>query len=285
MAEPKTIWVLAGGGSLGAVQVGMLKALAEAGIACHAVIGSSVGALNGAFFASRPDAAGVAELAHIWCGLRREDVFPLSLPSALGRWLTGAGAVSSRRGLERLLGRALSITRLEDAALPLTVIATDLLDGNEVRLSRGAATPALLASAAIPAVFPPVCHHDRWLADGGIASNTPIAAAVAQGAKRILVLPTGMSCALQAPPRGVVATALHALNLLIMRQMVDDIRQFSSQAKIVVVPPLCPLDVSIFDFSHTGELIERAEASTHTWLDGGGAEEAAAPTALLPHRH
>ncbi|MBX6419586.1 MAG: patatin-like phospholipase family protein [Nevskia sp.] len=210
MAEPKTLWVLAGGGSLGAVQVGMLKALVDAGVACHGVVGASVGALNGAWFATRPDAAGIADLARIWCGLRREDVFPLSLSGVLRCWLSGTAAVSSPKGLHRLIRQELPLSDLERARLPLTVIATDLLDGSEVHLERGAAEPALLASTAIPGVFPPVCHERRWLVDGGIASNTPIAAAVAQHAERILVLPTGMSCALQTPPRGVIGEALLA---------------------------------------------------------------------------
>jgi len=118
--------------------------------------------------------------------------------------------VSSPKGLHRLIRQELPLCDLERARLPLTVIATNLLDGSEVHLERGAAEPALLASTAIPGVFPPACHERRWLVDGGIASNTPIAAAVAQHAERILVLPTGMSCALQTPPRGVIGEALLA---------------------------------------------------------------------------
>lgn len=285
MAEPRTAWVLAGGGSLGAIQVGMLKALVDAGVRLDSVVGASVGALNGALFAARPDAEGVAALERVWHQLRREDIFPLSLPGVVRRWLTGSGAVSSPLGLERLIRRSLPIRRIEDARAPLTVIATNLLDGTEVRLRQGAAEPALLASAAIPGVFPPVRHDERWLADGGIASNTPIAAAVAQGAERVLVLPTGMSCGLRAPPRGVAGSVLHALNLLIMRQLVDDMRRFGGTHQIIVVPPLCPLDVNLFDFSHTAELIRRAEAATHAWLDGNGLATQDIPDALKPHHH
>ena len=83
-AQKKTAFVFAGGGSLGAVQVGMLRALMHAGVSADFVVGSSVGAMNAAYFAGAPNAAGVDKLEKIWRGLRRHDVFPLSLRSVLG---------------------------------------------------------------------------------------------------------------------------------------------------------------------------------------------------------
>src|SRR5258708_8663559 len=79
MGTPRTAFVLAGGGSLGAVEVGMLQALVERGIAPDLVVGASVGAINGAYFAGRPDCAGVESLGAIWRSLRRGDVFPIGL--------------------------------------------------------------------------------------------------------------------------------------------------------------------------------------------------------------
>jgi NTE family protein len=151
-------------------------------------------------------------------------------------------------------------------------------------LSSGDVVAALLASAAIPAVFPTVTIGGRPLMDGGIASNTPIAAAVALGATRIIVLPTGTSCALQAPPRGAVAMALHALNLLSMRQLLADIDRFAGRCELTVVPPLCPMATHAYDFSRTQDLIRRAEQSTHDWLRDGSPGTNPA-WALLPHRH
>ena len=118
----------------------------------------------------------------------------------------------------------------------------------------------LLASAAIPAVFPVVSIDGRHLMDGGVANNTPISTAVDLGATRVVVLPTGMSCGLVGPPRGAVALALHALNLLIMRQLLKDIERFAHRTELVVLPPLCPLTTNTYDFSQTHELIHRAEA-------------------------
>lgn len=116
-------------------------------------------------------------------------------------------------------------------------------------------------------------------------SNTPIATTVELGASRVIVLPTGIACALAAPPRGVVAVALHALTLLIARQLVADVERLRDRAEIVVVPPLCPLDVSSYDFSRGGELIDRAAESTARWLDAGGLRTPSITGPLQPHHH
>lgn len=279
-----TAFVLAGGGSLGAVQVGMLKALARAGIAPDFVVGASVGAINGACYAASPDIAGVERLENIWLRLRSADVFPFSLLDTALCLLGRRSHLARPHRLNALVESELPFRRLEDARIPCHVVATDALDGSEVVLSSGDAAPALLASAAIPAVFPPVVVEDRALIDGGIASNTPIAAAYALGARRIVVLPTGTPCALAAPPRGAMASGLHALNLLSMRQLLADIDRFAERCELQVVPPLCPLGVSTYDFSRTRELIDRAHAATRDWLD----DDARNPDprwALLPHRH
>ena len=201
-----TAWVLAGGGSFGAIQVGMLRALVAYGLAPDLVIGSSVGAINGAYFAGAPDAAGLSQLEAIWCGLRRSTVFPLAWRSMLGLQASGGFAVDPS-GLRRLLEQGLPYQALEDASVPMHVVATDLLGGGTVAVSRGPAVDAVLASCAIPAVFPPVRIGEQYLIDGAIASNTPISVAVELGAKRVIVLPTGFACALESPPHGAVHLA------------------------------------------------------------------------------
>lgn len=281
---PGTAFVLAGGGSLGAVQVGMLKALAEAGITPDFVVGASVGALNGACHAGAPDGRGVARLDAIWRGLRRADVFPLtlggSLPCALGR----RDHVARPRRLRALIRAGLAFRRLEESRIPCHVVATDVLDGTEVVLSSGDAVDALQASTALPGVFPPVEIGGRALMDGGISSNTPLAAALSLGARRMFVLPTGSSCALGSPPRSALAMALHALNLLAMRQLLADIDRFADRCELVVVPPLCPLEVHAYDFSRSATLIDRAFAATREWL-AAGPPRRDPRWALLPHRH
>jgi NTE family protein len=177
-SAPRTAFVLAGGGSLGAVEVGMLEALVEAGVQPDLIVSCSAGAVNGAFFAGRPDAGGVRALRAVWEGLRARDVFPFSpLGSLLGALSLRDHLVDSGP-LARLMKRHLAYRELEAARVPVHVVATDVLTGREVVLSRGPAVPAVLASAAIPGVFPPVRIGDAHLFDGGIASNTPIAAAL-----------------------------------------------------------------------------------------------------------
>ena len=281
----KTAFVFAGGGSLGAVEVGMLRALVQRGVQPDFVVGSSVGAINAVQFAADPTPEGVERLERIWRTVRREEVFPVSPLGALLRLLTRRGHLVAQTALRRLLERHLPVRQLQDTVLPCYVITTDLLSGTEVRLSAGPAVDALIASTAIPGIFQPLCRAGRHLVDGGVTSNTPIASALDLGASRVIVLPTGAACALDAPPRGMVAVALHALTLLIARQLVSDVERLRDRAQMVVVPPLCPLAVSSYDFSRGGELIDRAAESTTDWLDGGGLRNPSMTSSLQPHHH
>jgi NTE family protein len=279
-----TALVLAGGGSFGAVQVGMLRALVAYGVVPDLVVGSSVGAINGAYFAGAPDAEGVARLAAIWRGLRRSEVFPFTWRALFGL-LARRDSVVDPGGLRGLIEKRLPYRNLEQAAVPLHVVATDLLGGGAVRLSSGPAVDAVLASCAIPGAFPPVRIGERHLIDGAVAANTPVSVAIELGAKRVIVLPTGHACSLETPPRGAIASALHAITLLISHQLTVELERCRDQAEIITVPPLCPLAVSPYDFSRAGELIDRATAHTDRWLDRGGLTRQRVPGALLPHTH
>ncbi|MGY4816672.1 patatin-like phospholipase family protein [Pseudomonas chlororaphis subsp. piscium] len=285
MHPTRTALVLAGGGSLGAVQVGMLRALLEKHVVFDLVVGASVGALNGAYFAARPNARGVAELADFWRGLHKADVFPFSFIDALSSLLKRRGCLLPSSALASLVRRVLPVTRIEDTELPLHIVTTNLLTGAEELLSSGSVEQALLASAAIPLVFPWVQIGDKLLVDGGVASNTPIAAAVSLGATRVIVVPTGFGCACPRPPSGLIALALHTLNLMSMRQLVRDIELYSPQAAIHVVAPLCPLGISVFDFSQTEQLLQRAHRQTLTWVEEGGLLRTGVPGALQAHTH
>jgi NTE family protein len=278
-----TAFVLAGGGSIGAVQVGMLRELLAQGMKPDLVVGSSAGAINGAYLAGSPSLAGVERLETLWRGLQRRDVFPLTWRGVIGA-VTRRGSPLDPGGLRRLLETHLPRRELEGTPVPLHVVATDLIGGGLVALSRGSAIEAVLASCAIPGAFPSVRIGERELVDGAVASNTPIRTAVELGATRIVVLPSGYACALEAAPRGPIAAALHALTLLIAHQLVADLERCGARAEIVTVPPLCPLAVSPYDFSHAGELIERAAVQTRRWLERGGLDNARIPGALRPHQ-
>jgi NTE family protein len=266
-----TAFVLSGGGSLGAVQVGMLQALSERDVRPDLLIGTSAGAINAAYIAGHGTGRDALDaLARIWCSLRRRDVFPFD---PLRHLLAIAGtrpALCADTNLRRLIAANVPYRNLEDAPIPVHIVTTDLLSGREVLLSHGDAVSAVLASASIPGVLPPVVREGLTLVDGGVANNAALSQAVALGADEVYVLPTGFACALTRPPSSAIGAALQALTLLIEQRLVIDVAHFTAHADLKVLPPLCPLAVSSADFSRAGELIERARLATGDWIDSGG---------------
>jgi NTE family protein len=264
----ETAFVLSGGASLGAIQVGMLHALYERRIKPDLVVGASAGALNGAFIAARPKSvATAAELADTWIELRRGKVFPLNPLSGLFGFAGLRRHMVPDSGLRALIEEHLSVDRLEELPTPLHVIATDVLTGSELRLSEGPLLEAVLASAAIPGVLPSIEWQGRELMDGGVANNTPISHAIELGARQIYVLSTGHACELETAPRGALGMVLHATSLLVHRRLVEDIVRYRDAAELIVLPPPCPLDVQPMDFGRAESLIERALAESRRFLD------------------
>jgi NTE family protein len=282
--QPKTAFVFAGGGSLGAVQVGMLRSLTAHGLKPDMVVGSSVGAMNSAYYAGAPTVEGVARLETIWRCLRRRDVFPIT-PLVLLGLMRRRDFLLGSEGLYRLVHAHLPYRNLEEAKIPVHIVATDLLSGEPVVLSQGSAAQAIVASTAIPAAFAPVKVGRLYLADGAITSCTPVKIAVERGATRLIVLHTGYACARETPPQGAVANALHALTLLISRQIRSELEGLDETIAYHVAPPLCPLMGSPYDFSQTAELIERAAARTDAWLADGGLERREIPHEMNAHKH
>ncbi len=281
----KTAFVLAGGGSLGAVQVGMLKALVSRGIRPDLIVGASVGAINGAYFAAAPDSEGVRKLEAIWTGLLSQNVFRFSTLKGLLRLFLHHDYLMDQSAIQRLIELNLPYQSLEEASVPCHVVATDIIDGHEFVFSEGPATTALLASTAIPAIFPPVVVGNHFLVDGGVANNTPISTAIDLGATRVIVLPTGFDCVLVNQPHGAIAIALQAMNLITARQLVLDMERLAGKAELIAVPPPCPMTVSPFDLSQSAALIERAAAVTDCWLNEGGMKRGGVPASLCPHAH
>jgi NTE family protein len=279
-----TALVLAGGGSLGAVQAGMLGALTAAGESFDFVVGASVGAINAAYFVADPSAAGARKLEAIWRTITRNDVMPVTLATAMNL-VRRRGYLFDNIRLRALLERYIPYRFLEEAEIPVHVVATDVLSGDEVVLSEGPVVEAILASAAIPGIFPPVHIGGRDLVDGGVANNTPISIAIRLGAARLIVLPTGFACALRSPPKGAAARAMHAISQLVSRQLVNDIVYYAGKAQICVVPSLCPLEISPYDFSACASLVDQSEAKTRAWIAGGGLQSSGAPESLLEHGH
>lgn len=280
----RTAFVLAGGGSLGAVQVGMLLELAADGVRPDLIVGVSAGALNGAFLALDASSAMVERMAELWGRVRTRDVLGLSFGTLLG--LVGLrGHLADARGLRRLLEAELPYRQIDAAPIALHIVAAEQTTGVEVLLSSGAVIDAVLASTAIPGVFPPVRINDRMLVDGVVATGTPIASAVRLGATRLIVLPCGFTCVDTAVPRHPVGRAMHAITLLGARQLRQDYLHYGNRVALRLVPPLCPLARSCYDYSHGAELIALARASTRRWLDEGGLERDGFPEPLYVHVH
>jgi NTE family protein len=255
-----TAFVLSGGASLGAVQVGMLRALVEREIAPDLLVGTSAGALNAAFISGHgATVPGVRALEAVWGRLQTRMLFPVSPRHALHALAGHRGALCSDRGLRHLLDRYLTFDVLENAPIPLVVVATDLLTGREVPLQTGDARRAVLASCAIPGIFPTVEHEGMALVDGGLANNTAISQAVAAGAEKIYVLPSGYPCALSEPPRSPLGAVTQALAILMHQRLVADVARYADdEVDLIVLPPPCPLDTSPANFGRAHKLIGAA---------------------------
>jgi NTE family protein len=280
----RTAFVFAGGGSFGAIQVGMLQALAERGVTADLVVGSSVGAMNGAYYAADPTLENVNRLAEIWKGIRREHVFPITMSTLAGFFLKRDFLVS-HSGVRSLIRKHLPYENLESAKIPVHIVTTDIVSGETVILSDGPADDAIVATTAIPGVFAPVKYDNLFLSDGAISSNTPVRVAIMKGASRLIILPTGYACAGQSPPVGAVANAIHALTLLIARQLIEEIESIPATLHYSVVPPLCPLTGSPYDFSMTEKHIDRARLATRQWIESGGLERGGIPDSMRAHKH
>jgi NTE family protein len=251
-------FVLSGGASLGAAHAGMLHALYERDIRAELLVGASAGGINAAFLASRPQSVDAAhELGRMWCSIGRGDVFPASpLTACLGVLGVRDHAVPSAP-LRRLIGRHLEIQRLQDGGVPLHLVAADAATGEEVLLSEGPAVEAVLASAAIPGVFPAVRWGDRCLVDGGIVNNTPISHAIELGADQVFVLPAFGARRHTEGRRGALAVGTAALARLVSRRFEEDLVRYADAAELIVLPAPST-EIPPTDFDHAEELISES---------------------------
>jgi NTE family protein len=183
-----TAFVLGGGGTRGAAQVGMLTELVERGIRADRVFGASVGAVNGAAYCADPTPEGMERMEKVWLNLRAEDVFPQGRVHGPWMFFQQRPSIHPNTGLREVIEKGVLCDRIEDAVIPLEVIATSLRDGREHWFSEGPLVDAVLASTAIPGIFPPMAAGDDVLIDGGVVNNVPISRALAAGATTIYVL-------------------------------------------------------------------------------------------------
>lgn len=278
----RTAVVLSGGGNRGALQVGMLRALVEAGVVPDLVVGTSIGAVNGAAFAGLPTLEGVYLCADVWRRLEANDVFPRRRFQGSWRFLDKRPGVYSLDGLRKVVAGYLRFERLEDAPVPLLVVATRLDDGAEEWFTRGDALEAILASAALPGVFPPVEIDGHRYVDGGVVDNVGISAALQAGAEVVYVL--SCSClespapAFQRPFEAMFAAFSVALSARLRR----DLAAVPDDVDLVFVEPGAPVAADLQDLSRTDDLIEEGYQAARDALDTYAREKAAAERAGGP---
>ncbi len=262
-------FVLPGGASYGAAQVGMLRALLEAGIKPDFVIGTSAGALNAVGFAVDPTLDGVRALDAAWREARRSKIFRLSPVSVTYGLIGRRNYLINPRGLREWIVQHLDLQRLEHTLLPAHVVTTDVDTGDPVVLSHGSAVEALLASCAIPAVFPPVEIDGRLLMDGGVAADTPVPEARELGATVMFVLPTYSTETVPgrpARPHSAIQMGLHAIGQLLGHATFDVMAGTTDAADVYLLPAPPSGGIAPFDLSGAADLIDRAYELARTWL-------------------
>ncbi|MBM6401720.1 patatin-like phospholipase family protein [Phycicoccus sonneratiae] len=196
-----TAFVLGGGGVLGATQVGMVRALAEAGVVPDVVLGTSIGALNGAFVAADPTPAGAARLAEVWDAVVREGVFVENPVKQAARAARSRTHLLSNAPLRHVVDEYLPVSTFEELAVPFQCVAACIEDASAVWFSAGELVWPVVASCSVPGLFPPVVIDGRHLLDGGLVHSIPVGRAVQLGATRVFVLQVGRVEQPLAPPR------------------------------------------------------------------------------------
>ncbi len=263
-ALPRPVAVAVGGGGVfGATHVGVGYALEQRGFVPDLIVGTSVGALTGAIAAAYPHCAS-RRLNDVWAHVRRHQVFPLGyLPSRV--------SLFADHGLRRLIAQAELPQRIEDMAVPFTAVAMDLDTGGRALLRSGDLESALLASAAIPGILPPVHRDGRTLVDGGLVAQVPALAALEVGAASVVVLSTGPESSPLRPPMprhrmgSVVARAGRARW---QHQVERDLHEVSQHIPTIVLPTGIDEWPAPWDFGHSQRLISTAFDTAGSFLDG-----------------
>ncbi len=245
-------FVLGGGASFGAVQVGQMRALVEAGVRPDLVVGTSVGSINGAMVALDPD--GIERLGAIWERITTALVFPGGWLSRLRTLQANRAWLSDNRGLMSLLEEHLPTRDFGRLRLPFAAVAADYVTAETVVLSRGDLHRALLASSAIPGIFPPVAVGGRLLVDGGIVANVPLRQAVDLGAASAVVLDCGLWGMTTGAPTTLVEVMLRVSAITLGQQLAGDLPRVAASIPVVYLPGVFPLATSPLDFGNWAAL-------------------------------
>lgn len=237
--RPRTAFVLGGGGVLGAAEVGMLRALLETGVTPDMVIGTSIGAANGAIVAEDPTLEGLERLEALWASA---DEGPFA-----GTWYERAGSVArtalktrtalySSDALRELLERHLRTERIEDLAVPFQCCAASVEKAAEHWFTSGPIVPAVLASAAVPGLFPAYEIDGEHYVDGGIVNSIPLDRARKQGAERVFVLQVGRIEQPLEPATNPLEVGLVAFEIARRARFTAALRRAEGELEVHVLP-------------------------------------------------
>lgn len=261
-------FVLPGGASYGAIQIGMLKALAAEGLEPDILVGTSIGAFNAAYLGFYGGLGGLASLEQIWLKTTRRVTFPVRADViALG--LAGRGhslvpASAPRRFLAPILGAR----KLEDSVPKIGIVTTDASSGEAVLLTDGPALGAVVASMAMPGFFPPVEMGGRWLLDGSLAADMGVLQAETLGASTIYVLSTRPPTQGRIAPKGALAMLMRAAGLMEDRINEVALAEVGTRRDVKVIPaPDLGVDLLPYDFRKTANLIARGHKAATSWLE------------------
>lgn len=228
--------MLGGGGVLGAVQVGQVRALLDAGVRADLIVGTSIGAMNGAVLAAFEPAEAIDRLETVWRSTDAASVFgagPIARLRELAR--TGTAAHSPeplRRALEAQLGDRL----IEDLPVTFQCCAASIEDAAEVWFDRGPVVEAVLASAAVPGLLPPARVEGRHYLDGGLVNSIPLGRAVELGARRVFVLQVGRIDTPLRAPRRPWEVAMVAFEITRRHRFARDLAEVPAGVEVHVLP-------------------------------------------------
>lgn len=257
-------FVMSGGASIGAAQVGMVRSLVERNVRPDFIVGTSVGAINGAAIASGWSDA-VERLELIWHDLDRKTIFGTGMAQLLRA--RRKGHVFEDEGLRSQIREHMVVPTFEELEIPLTAVATNVTHQHRELLESGSLETALMASTAIPGVYPFVKIHEDLFCDGGLVDNVPLGLAAEKGAASIVVLDCGAGAVRGRPPETLEESVIAALSVTLVQQLRSDLNDVADELPVVFLPGQPNEVINPMDFSRTSELIERAERMTDEFLD------------------
>jgi NTE family protein len=268
VVRPRLGVVLGGGATLGAYEVGVIDVLARRGIVPDLLVGTSVGAINAAYWAVHPEPDAGRRLLELWLSCSRSTMFPDGPLPMVGRLFQRRDHLTTQRELARVLRSAIADgSRIEMAAIPLAIVATDALHGDRVVLRQGPMLPAVLASAAIPGLWPPVDVGGRSLVDGGLVANCDLQAAAELGMTDVVMVDV-MTDGLGTTGMNVGQILEHSVRIAARRQTELAMKAFGGTVRVALLRATLETEPHLGDFSLTARLFREGQAAAEAFVAG-----------------